>query len=520
MDEAGGCDAHFGGKTQMGCRRGVASMVTAADASDDGGEESGPEAASDDAAAAKDVGSATLSPDHSTEFVRVQRRLMVLGFALVAVIFAATGFLGASERADGLAAIRHSGEIFAAALAEQTTRALQPVDAVLKEIATRPGITAGGGAAGSAAKGGADGWGAKSLYYKMAESVKSLPQVDALFVIGADGRTLNASREYPAPPLDISQREQFKYLSTHDDHSLQVSFSEKGYSPGKPTVFLSRRINGANGSFAGIVMAAVTLSFLEDFYRAMTPGDSVVALLRRDGLTLVRYPQIDGQIGSRLLAEADWDKIVRAGGSFALPGTVDAVTRLGTARKLPEYPLVVSVLQSEDSSLALRRRQLYWLLCGTGAATCCVILMIWLFGRLTLKNTQLLDVKQDFDAVLDNISQGLAVFDADKRLKVCNRRYGDIYKLSAEQTLPGTPLAEVLKHRVVAGTFPNTTIENYLARRDDLVEGGRCFDLVDEFSDGRKVSMHYQPLAGGSWVVTHEEITEKCRRRTGVHDPA
>ncbi len=51
---------------------------------------------------------------------------------------------------------------------------------------------------------------------------------------------------------------------------------------------------------------------------------------------------------------------------------------------------------------------------------------------------------QQFDAVLDNMSQGVTFIDRDLRLIVCNRRYREMYRLSAEQARPGTPLADLL----------------------------------------------------------------------------
>ena len=51
---------------------------------------------------------------------------------------------------------------------------------------------------------------------------------------------------------------------------------------------------------------------------------------------------------------------------------------------------------------------------------------------------QLVDTKQQqLDVALNNMVQGLAMFDADYRLVLCNRRYMDIYGLEPEHVAPG-----------------------------------------------------------------------------------
>ena len=54
---------------------------------------------------------------------------------------------------------------------------------------------------------------------------------------------------------------------------------------------------------------------------------------------------------------------------------------------------------------------------------------------------------------IDNMSQGLCMFDASARLVVGNRRYLEIYGLSPEKTKPGCSLSELIRQRIDAGTF-------------------------------------------------------------------
>jgi PAS domain-containing protein len=58
-----------------------------------------------------------------------------------------------------------------------------------------------------------------------------------------------------------------------------------------------------------------------------------------------------------------------------------------------------------------------------------------------------------FDTAVNNMSQGLVMFDAAERLLVCNRRYLEMYGLSPEAVKPGCTLLEMLRHRIAKGTF-------------------------------------------------------------------
>ena len=57
-------------------------------------------------------------------------------------------------------------------------------------------------------------------------------------------------------------------------------------------------------------------------------------------------------------------------------------------------------------------------------------------------------------AAINNMPQGLCMFDAAQRLVVCNGRYAEIYKLSNENTVAGTPLQTILQDHVSSGTSP------------------------------------------------------------------
>jgi len=110
-------------------------------------------------------------------------------------------------------------------------------------------------------------------------------------------------------------------------------------------------------------------------------------------------------------------------------------------------------------------------------------------------------------SALDNMTQGLCMFDGDTRLTVCNGRYLEMYGLTAEYAYPGCYLRDLLEYRRSTGTFFQD-IDEYVAAARRRVAEGKVFTNVVEVK-GRSVAIANRPIAGGGWVSTHEDITEQ-----------
>ena len=111
------------------------------------------------------------------------------------------------------------------------------------------------------------------------------------------------------------------------------------------------------------------------------------------------------------------------------------------------------------------------------------------------------------DAV-DNMSQGLNVFDGQGRITLLNRRYIDMYNLSPEIVKPGCSLTQLLQHRKETGLFKGD-VEPYCRKIMDEMTQGKAMLHYVQASDGRIVLAKNQPLPGGGWVSTHEDVTEQ-----------
>jgi len=118
--------------------------------------------------------------------------------------------------------------------------------------------------------------------------------------------------------------------------------------------------------------------------------------------------------------------------------------------------------------------------------------------------------RQLLDMILNNMSQGVLMFDADARLVFCNQGYVEMYGVSPEMVGAGYALRDLINHGVATGTFtgePDEYIEKLLA---DLAKGKTAHDII-KTKDGRTFSIVNKPLSDGGWLATHEDITERQR---------
>jgi PAS domain-containing protein len=106
-----------------------------------------------------------------------------------------------------------------------------------------------------------------------------------------------------------------------------------------------------------------------------------------------------------------------------------------------------------------------------------------------------------FDAALNNMSQGLCMFDADQRLIVCNEQYVEIFDTDRKLIRPGVTLREIFADGVRRG-INTETVDELMARRLALVAKGRPVVYEQPLADGRTIEMSICPLATGGWVGT------------------
>jgi methyl-accepting chemotaxis protein len=109
---------------------------------------------------------------------------------------------------------------------------------------------------------------------------------------------------------------------------------------------------------------------------------------------------------------------------------------------------------------------------------------------------------------LNNMTQGLCMFDSHARLVLCNMRYIEMHLLQREQLRGGMPLRELLVLRAAQGTFSGDP-DAYVVHCLKQVAERRTEHRTIKFQDGRIIALVASPLPRGGWVTTHTDVTEK-----------
>jgi diguanylate cyclase (GGDEF)-like protein len=134
---------------------------------------------------------------------------------------------------------------------------------------------------------------------------------------------------------------------------------------------------------------------------------------------------------------------------------------------------------------------------------------------LKLKEEQLRTQNHQLDAALNNIVQGLAMFDAEQRLVLRNSRYAEIYGLTPAQVRPGTTLKQIIEHRIANGLKSEMSADDIVSgmlRRREVGFG----HFYSQLGDGRCIAITVLPMADGGTVTTHQDITEQRRSEAKI----
>jgi diguanylate cyclase (GGDEF)-like protein/PAS domain S-box-containing protein len=187
--------------------------------------------------------------------------------------------------------------------------------------------------------------------------------------------------------------------------------------------------------------------------------------------------EVDAAVGKAMLKRLGLGCVVLAVGIAASM----AVTELG----LREGVLVAFVaILALTVALLLRRHQ-------------------WLHHSLAAERRQL-------RTAVDNIPQGLVLYDASARIVVCNKPYLDMFGLSADVARQGCTMQRLIAHRQETGSFDGD-VEAFCNAIIRNVRLGKATRQITEAPGGRAIEIVNKPLPSGGWVATIEDITPRKR---------
>jgi two-component system, LuxR family, sensor kinase FixL len=210
-----------------------------------------------------------------------------------------------------------------------------------------------------------------------------LPQIASLWVQDAQGNGVLGTVEYPMPHANVADRPYFQAHRAGDD--VVIGQTIRGMTTGVLSFTASRRVTGPDGSFAGVVLAAMPVSYFTDFYSTLDVGrDGTIGIVRDDGTVIVRHPG-QAEYAASVLFRSE---LQAASGSFRFVSPLDDVERIVAYRQLEGYPLVVFASVGIHDALAEWWTGVWWI-SGLGALGLILIWGLTAFGIRGLREQEL-----------------------------------------------------------------------------------------------------------------------------------
>ena len=197
-----------------------------------------------------------------------------------------------------------------------------------------------------------------------------LPYVGTFSLVDARGKLLNFSRLWPAPNVDLSDRNYFIALKSNPSLYFLVSEPLKNCTTGKWIVHLARKVHAIDGQFAGLVLATIEIEQFEKSFQSIVLGEgSSIALFRRDAVLLARYPRLESIIGQTFKGALDKLEGRQNGAVRISVGAMEGRDRLLAVQHLANYPFYIVVgLDTEPALAGWRRGAVILLIFGVFSA--------------------------------------------------------------------------------------------------------------------------------------------------------
>lgn len=304
------------------------------------------------------------------------RHVIRLGIVASIVVCAAAGAAIWGLRLHDIDEAKRELSTLDLLLVEETERAMQSVDLILKDVQQH--ISAVGvGSAASLEATQTD----RATHELLKSKIAGVPQIDGLTLVAADGRILNLSRVFPIPSVNLADRDYFEALRENPTDVAILTTPVRSRVTGREAMFLARRLTAPSGDFIGAVLGTIDLGYFDNHYKSLRAGEGVsVALWHEDGVLLTRFPPLEkGQPGRHPPFEEvpdDGDPL-----AYEADPSGDEPARIVAVRSARHFPLVVAISKTFDQVLSDWRRKGFLIAFASVLSMAALGVCVWLLSR-------------------------------------------------------------------------------------------------------------------------------------------
>lgn len=281
----------------------------------------------------------------------------------------------------------------ARSLAQQATDAIIKVDANLKDLVERIEV---------------DGTDSAQLarITKLLKSHDSkLPTINRVLIIGKSGYGLASPLGQFSRQMNFSDREYFQFHRDNPERGLHVGPALQSRINGEWIIPITRRLNNADGSFAGVVVAVIPMSYFQQFYDSFNIGPSgMICMVLNSGAIVARRP-MNAKLLTQNISTGEFfiNHIAKFNDGIALvAGKTDGKDRIYAYRHLDNLPLVVIAGLAQEDVLAVWKSDAIQ---HAGIVSILVFVIAGLGFRFVRQVKKLSQVKDDLEKSHEQLRQ-------------------------------------------------------------------------------------------------------------------
>jgi signal transduction histidine kinase len=458
-------------------------------------------------------------PHHFTSYR--QLRLVII-CAVVFVLLSLAVFIAWDSYSEYQTVIKNletQTQSYARALKEHAQRTFSETDLVLKTTVRQLEEAGGPGQLSQAEQ--------ESLLHKNAEDI---PQIGSLSFIDASGQMKSISLPTITDLPDMTNRPLYRFHRENSVDELFMNPPVKSRITGKWRLLLSRRVNTPSGAFAGIVMAAINISYFEKLYLSVvTDRNGRFSLASNTGDYLVLVPSTEEVYSSGKKTAPFFRKMVETTSEHTYHNPRSNIAkeyRIVSYNRLDKYPVVAIMSFGRDLALdPWRSSTMKRALTATLMA-----LLIILLTRMLLQQVRLLDQKVQERTSLLSLSNQFLEKEIEDRKKVEENLLEHRYKM--EQMASKLSLAEDRERGRIAGELHDQVGQRLILGKIKLDElASEAPDrkslqalmavetlIAQSLQDIRSLTFQLRPpiLSGAGLVPALQWLAEELRRDHGL----
>ncbi len=360
-----------------------------------------------------------------------------------------------------------------------------------------------------------------------------------VFIADEHGR-ITDSTVPGAVGTEVANRDFFLALAEQgsNDDKMFVSPSTRGRLVRPWHMNLARPLHRPDGSFAGVIAAALPLNAVTGFYGMANIGSlGLVAIVGlQDGrlrFALGPHPIDPGTS----IADSAMFMAMRTDPDAVWVGRTapDGVERVHGFRRITDRGLgvIVAVDRAEELQATETWAKDAYLFAGGITGLLVLLASILLYAthiarrrenalgheravlasanaELTLAKARAEDKNSQLQVTLAGMSDGVAMIDGDMRLVEWNEKFPEIASVPADLLRVGLPMQEILRAQAAAGVFGEVDIEAEAARRLEILRSGAFPTTIERTRpDGRVVELRRNRLPDGGFVTLYSDITAR-----------